>query len=449
MNENTLGYVRRRYGKNPFPWIYLLIGLVATVTVGSMGYIFYIGNSMVAGYAPLIHATMGIKLGVTMANLSFEQVMNSDHHEVTVDDALKQIDHVDRYTLAMLEGGKINEHTFVALRTPHLRQEITDVRNKLAGFRVITIERWKTGNAAGIGTYVSQQYHMLFKLLVDRTNHVETELRRQIELDLRSFRTVQLILIGICLSVTAFVATAFGRFVHRRTRDEQRLRDMISQLTMAEDRERRNIAGLLHDDVMQRLVLSKMKMGELREAMTSSSQIESLEDIRDQISGMLKGMRSLTLDLCPALLYDIGLEAALRDCLYREVAGTQGLAVDFETTGRPLQLDEDLRVALYRAAREVLINVVKHSHARKASITIDSLSDMVEIEIIDDGAGFEIAKIDEKQTTSGGLGLFVIRERLEHFGGSLKIESKPGKGSRVTLTVPLTSRKEPVKETAE
>jgi len=226
----------------------------------------------------------------------------------------------------------------------------------------------------------------------------------------------------------------------RLSRYRNQLRSLVSELTIAEDRERRNIASLLHDDVLQKLALSKMKLSMLRETLKSDEQLGALDNVHDYVSEMFRDMRSLTFDLCPPVLYDIGLEAAVRDWLQKELADERGIEVDFETQGQPLRLSEDVRVALYRAIREVLINVIKHAGAQKVHVTLANLDDTVRVEVLDDGAGFDPASIEPGNESSGGLGLFTVRERLEYFGGSLEIESEPGKGSRVVLVVALTDR---------
>jgi len=241
--------------------------------------------------------------------------------------------------------------------------------------------------------------------------------------------------IGIAQDITA-----------RKNRDSElaeyrnKLRSLVSELTIAEDRERRKIASLLHDDVLQKLALSKMRLSMLRETLTSSDQIEVLDGIHDYVSEMFTDMRSLTFDLCPPILYDIGLEAAVRDWLQKEMVDRHGVAVNFETPGKPLHLREDMRVALYRAIREVLLNVIKHANAHKVNVTLANLDDTVRIEIRDDGIGFERARADAGGESLGGMGLFTVRERLEYFGGSLETESAPCKGSRVVLTVALTGK---------
>lgn len=222
------------------------------------------------------------------------------------------------------------------------------------------------------------------------------------------------------------------------------LRSLVSELTIAEDRERKNIASLLHDDVLQKLTMCNMELSMLREMLTTNEQLGVLDSIRASVNEMFEEMRSLTFDLCPPILYDIGLEAAVRDWLEKEMAGKHGIEVNFESEGRPLQLREDVRVALYRAIREVLMNVIKHARARRVDVTLVRPDDTVRVEICDDGIGFERARAEAGDKQSMGLGLFTVRERLEHFGGSLEIESAPDRGSRVVLTAALNNCYVPV-----
>ena len=145
MNKNFNDRVK----KSPLLWIYLLIGFVAAITLSSMGYIFYVGNSIVAGHAPLIDAAMEIKLEATTGHLWFEEIISGDLDK-GINDVLSHIDQADWYAQAMLEGGKSAEGKFVSLADPHMQQEIKEVRNKLAEFRKITLQRWEAKKTAGI-----------------------------------------------------------------------------------------------------------------------------------------------------------------------------------------------------------------------------------------------------------------------------------------------------------
>ena len=215
------------------------------------------------------------------------------------------------------------------------------------------------------------------------------------------------------------------------------LRSLVSELTMTEDRERKEIAGILHDDLIQKLIICKMKMDELSKSKNLTGRGNSLDEIGESIREMIRGARSLTFDLCSPVLYDIGLEAALRDWLDREVSGKYDTTFEFIDDGQHRLLDEDLRVILYRAVRELCTNVVKHSKAQWAKVCIRNKNDATEIIVEDNGIGIKVEGRTRDSSGRGGLGLFGIRERLDRFGACVNIESEAGIGTKITITVPL------------
>jgi signal transduction histidine kinase len=148
-------------------------------------------------------------------------------------------------------------------------------------------------------------------------------------------------------------------------------------------------------------------------------------------------MRSLTFDLSSPILYEFGFEEAVAEWLTEQVEKKHGIATEFEDDGLPKPLDEDIRVILFRNVRELLINVVKHAHAKKIKVSIQKVGSRICVCVEDDGLGFDSDKAESMITNKKAFGLFSIRERLEHFGGNLDIDSAPGCGCRVTITSPL------------
>ncbi len=222
---------------------------------------------------------------------------------------------------------------------------------------------------------------------------------------------------------------------------QTQLRSLVSQLAMTEERERKEIEAALHDDLLQKLALCKMRLDELSESEMPGDRAHSLNEIAESVREMIKSTRSLTFDLTSPVLYDIGLEAAIRDWLDREVHGKYSVVFEFEDDGQPRQLGEDLRVMLYRAMRELCTNVIKHSQAERAIVSIQNQGDDVEIIVEDDGIGMKNQNDRHDADDLGcrrGLGLFGIRERLHHFGARMKIESEAGVGTRISIIVPVS-----------
>ncbi len=227
---------------------------------------------------------------------------------------------------------------------------------------------------------------------------------------------------------------------------QKQLRSLASELSLAEERLRRRIAMDVHDHVGQNLAISKIKIESLRESVTSPELAEDLEEIRDLIAQTIESTRSLTFELSPPVLYELGFEAAV-EWLVRQTRQQYGLSADFKADGQTKPLDNNVRVFLFQAVRELLVNVAKHAQARNVTVSTRRVGNEIRVSVEDDGVGFDISQTGSYDYKTGGFGLFSIRERLGHIGGRFEIESKPGRGTRVTLAVPIdqesqNSRKE-------
>ena len=217
---------------------------------------------------------------------------------------------------------------------------------------------------------------------------------------------------------------------------QERLRSLASQLSLTEERERRDIATTLHDRVGQTLAICKIKLGPLRKSASSTDLAEPLEEIHQYIEDIIRNTRSLTFELSSPILYQLGLEAAM-EWLTEQAWERDGIPSKFREDGQPKPLDDDMRVLLFQAVRELLVNVAKHAQAQSVEVAMQRDGNNVQIIVEDDGVGFDAFPIGSHWSEIKGFGLFSIRERLDHLGGQLKIVSKPGHGTRVTLVAPL------------
>ena len=147
--------------------------------------------------------------------------------------------------------------------------------------------------------------------------------------------------------------------------------------------------------------------------------------------------RSLVFDLSSPVLKEFGLGAAISNYLEEQVEQRHGLRTVFTEHELKVPLTEDVRAILFRNVRELLNNVVRHANASQVRVRLDQDEEWTTIIIEDDGIGFDPEKISGKVSREGVFGLFSIQERMNDLGGSLKIISEPGKGSRVILLAPL------------
>jgi PAS domain S-box-containing protein len=217
---------------------------------------------------------------------------------------------------------------------------------------------------------------------------------------------------------------------------EKQLRSLSSRLTLTEESERRRIASNLHDNVGQKLALSKIKLGALQKEVSSSEHLASLKEIQELIDETVKQTRLLISDISPPILYELGLEAAV-EWIAKKTQEQHGIACEVEIPKQNIAIGNDVRVILFQAVREALFNVVKHAQASRVKISIMRKGEFIQIEIVDDGIGFEYHKKDRYWITSAGFGLFNNRERLNQIGGNLEIVSASGQGTKTILTAPL------------
>jgi signal transduction histidine kinase len=161
----------------------------------------------------------------------------------------------------------------------------------------------------------------------------------------------------------------------------------------------------------------------------------------DLIATSIADTRTLTFELAPPVLYDLGLKAAL-SWLSEDIEKRSGLHVELADDGSRASFDEATAALLFRSVRELLTNVFKHAQTSNAWVALAQVGDDFQIRVQDRGAGFEVEKLAGGSTT--GFGLFSVREQLVRLGGTVDIESAPGTGTTVTLHVPIAT---PVAET--
>jgi PAS domain S-box-containing protein len=216
---------------------------------------------------------------------------------------------------------------------------------------------------------------------------------------------------------------------------QEQLAVLTEELLLAEERERRRIAVVLHDSIGQSLAFSKRELGVVQKNAPETVK-DAIDYVKKQIDEAIRQTRNLTFELSPSTLHTFGLEAAVEE-LAEQFAQREGFRYHFTATEENLPLGEQIKTLLYRAARELLTNVAKHAEATDVSIRIDRTEKGIRLVVQDNGQGFDAARLEQFAGHKQGFGLFSIRERLSYIGGSFEIESAPGQGTKVTLTAPL------------
>jgi signal transduction histidine kinase len=220
---------------------------------------------------------------------------------------------------------------------------------------------------------------------------------------------------------------------------QHKLEKMAIELSLAEEHERSRIAGELHDQVGQRLILCKIKLDGLAVASTSRESLQTVTELEGLVEQSVQDIRSLTFQLCPPMLSSAGLLASLQ-WLGTELKQDYGFLVKFDTKHYSTAMKHfryEIRSSLYYATRELLLNVIKHAGTNTALVTLKRTADLLEISVSDAGSGFILDHTPEPSASQGGFGLYNLGQKLEYLGGKLSIDTQPGKGTCATIALPL------------
>ena len=256
--------------------------------------------------------------------------------------------------------------------------------------------------------------------------------------------------VGIALAASvaiAFMATLYAgrleqRLQRQRVRDVETARDLqrlSSQLLTAQEEERRSIARELHDEVGQVLTAIKVELAVAQRSVEAAGvNVDALNDARKITEGALHTVRDLSRLLHPSMLDDLGLPATIEWYL-KGFGRRHGVRIELLQDGVQGRLAPETEAGIYRIVQEALTNVAKHAQATTCRVFLQRLPNTVLVTIEDDGIGFRPEEVSVPGA-SRGIGLVGIRERVTQLRGQLRLESAPGKGTRLTVEIPARRR---------
>lgn len=221
-------------------------------------------------------------------------------------------------------------------------------------------------------------------------------------------------------------------------RHAEQLRCLAAELTLAEQRERRRLAMVLHDGLQQTLVAAKFNLAFISRG---DDPAECAARVSELIDEAIETSRSLTSELSPPMLHSGGLLPSLK-WLARWFHDRHGLSVELDVPDSIAPTPQEVLVLLFESIRELLFNVVKHAGVVNARVSVAQNDGEIRVSIEDAGAGFDVSSLRLEGGSTGGFGLFSIHERLGFLGGEMEISSAPGKGSRFELRIPYSSAPE-------
>jgi signal transduction histidine kinase len=214
---------------------------------------------------------------------------------------------------------------------------------------------------------------------------------------------------------------------------QDRLQRMSFDAAVTEEQERRRIAVQLHDGIGQDLALARMELA------TVQNQLEGkpraiVAAVMATLKGAIDSSSALVFDLSPPILYDLGLEKAVA-WLADDVRTRHGMTIEVADDGTHKPLDEAAKAIVFRAIRELVMNVLKHAKVAAAKVSLQRVGNQYHIDVLDSGVGFD----PSAQTAPTSFGLLSVHEQVARLGGTMKLESAPQQGTRISLAIPLAS----------
>jgi two-component system sensor histidine kinase DegS len=269
------------------------------------------------------------------------------------------------------------------------------------------------------------------KLLIYRRNHLEVSLRRLQDTSRRAEKLVSQM--GVVLS---FLSGGL-RDINTKISELQKAQDMALSIIKAQEEERKRVAREIHDWPAQSMANIVMRAEFCLKLLDMSP-----EKVRDELISLqnivrisLMDVRKIIFDLRPMVLDDLGLAPAIKRYLsnYKE---QYGLQVEFLYFGQQSRLDSSMEVAIFRIVQEIVSNIHKHACAKNSVVKIEMLDKKINIQVRDDGKGFNMEQVMANKEREG-YGLIGMRERVQLLNGEINIATAPGKGTSISISVPL------------
>jgi PAS domain S-box-containing protein len=213
---------------------------------------------------------------------------------------------------------------------------------------------------------------------------------------------------------------------------QKKLKILHSKLLIVEEKERQRMAESLHDGIGQSLAIAYLKLSSINDTTQQIKKSKVISETLQLINQSIRETRSLTYDLSPPILHELGLISALKWKL-EKMKDEFGLKTELKNNTDPLNIKNETAILLYRIFSELINNVIKHSKSSDLQIIINKCDNEICFEVIDSGKGFDLVEYASKPK---GFGLFNIRERIESIQGRFEIESEIGRGTKVKIFIP-------------
>jgi signal transduction histidine kinase len=432
-------------------------------------------------------ALMDLRIRAATSHLWLEEALA--HQVGELERAWADLSDAKRFAEVLLNGGETESGMpLAAMREPSHRQRVEELRQLLAEFERNARERVERPEVAGVGSPLENRTDEIFDALQRRADELEKIVERKQAADHASARRLVL---GIFLAWSMLVVASATGLVHRERRrvraeaalqssrdelerrvtertqelkclndqlvrelhkrgmaeaclkeSEEHLRDLSARLLTAQETERKRISAELHDHLGHALALLKLRLGQNRrlcraaagECLETSG--EECRTLSQSIDHLIEDVRRISRDLSPSILVDMGLTAALR-WLVDNHAGTAEIRAASSFPDVDLLCPPHGHILVFRVMQEALTNATKHAQATCVRLAVKRHVDWLSFVVEDDGKGFDPKKASMRNGSDRGLGLVTMDERARMLGGSLTVWSELGRGTRVSLAVPV------------
>jgi signal transduction histidine kinase len=405
------------------------------------------------------NAVMDLRIKAATSHVWVEEAISGGGKKVEAR-ALADLREATRLSDVLLNGG-VCENGLIAqpAEDPELRRRAESIRRLVSEWGAITRERIRAPEAGGEGSALENRSDEVSDELQRKAAEMESIIETDQAADLIQSRRL---FYGLLVAWSFIVVASTTALLHRERKrsgaeealrsgkDElemrvaertTELRHLSARLLTAQETERRRISTELHDELGHSLILMKFRSGliakELRDDQSAAR--EECRTLSGSIDQTIEDVRRLSRDLRPSILEELGLSATLRwlanNCRRdgHDVAATIG-EVDH-------LVSSEAQVVLYRIIQQALTNASKHSAARHVALSVERRGDRLSLVVEDDGEGFDVNEAVMRSPSERGLGLATMQERAWMLGGSLSVWSEKGKGTRITLGVPLQEGK--------
>ncbi|WP_229696386.1 sensor histidine kinase [Paenibacillus albidus] len=222
-----------------------------------------------------------------------------------------------------------------------------------------------------------------------------------------------------------------------KTQEKLYQNKMMKHVMEAQENERKRISRELHDSVAQELMSAVVDLRVLKYMTADDQLLKKMKQTEALMTRLLQDIRNLSVELRPAALDDLGLEAAFRSH-FKRVEQNYGLVIEYESCLSEKRYSNEIETVIYRVCQEALLNALKYAQVDTVKVTLLEEKDMLQLTVEDEGIGFD----PEDEPEGTGLGLYGMQERAELVGGSFSLISNVGKGTKVLLRVPVGEHKE-------